>query len=88
MTFEPDWRVAPGETLQEWMVEHEMSPAELALACRKTRLETLEAVIVGEREISPSIAGALQHGTGIPAKVWLRLEENYRLGLAAGKVAV
>jgi plasmid maintenance system antidote protein VapI len=80
--------VAPGETLQEWMVEHDMGVPEIALACRCTRMETILGVLDGSMPISPPLAGALQAGTGISAKFWLRLEERYRLGLARGKTAI
>lgn len=83
MTWQPDYAVAPGETLREWAEEHSQDATTLALACRRMKLETLEGILAGTTEITAVLAGALQAGTGIPARFWLNLERAYRAKVPA-----
>jgi plasmid maintenance system antidote protein VapI len=85
-TFEPDWVVKPGETLREWCEDNGLSAQVAAVACRRMKLETFEGILDGSIPITPVLAGALQAGTGVPARLWLNLERAYREGLAAGRV--
>lgn len=82
--FNPDWCIAPGEILREWIEENHLSTRVLAVACAMDR-DRLEKIIVGTRKLSQIDACKLWQGTGISARIWLRLEEAYRAGLAAGK---
>ena len=86
-TFNPDWVVAPGETLREWRESNHLPETAAATACglRLTRFRQIER---GTAPISEDTAFRLAHGTGIPAFLWLNLERNYRAGLAAGKTAL
>ena len=68
----------PGETLQAWLDENDLTPEEAARACRCMRLERFQGVLDGTVEITAPIAGALQAGTGLAAKFWLNLETEYR----------
>lgn len=82
--FDPDYVIAPGATLQDWIDETGLPISHVARAC-KLEVKELAAVIHGKRWISTVIAAKLSQGTGIPARFWLALEHNYRVGLAAGK---
>lgn len=84
--FEPDYVVHPGETLKEWreMVVHLPAKA-AATACARMPLHLYEGIEAGTTPIDDKIAGALAHGTGIPAFLWLNLERTFRAGLKAGK---
>lgn len=82
--FDPDWVIAPGETLREWMEENHLHPRAAALTCGRMPLELFEGILAGEVAITPNVAEGLAR-TGIPARLWLNLERAYRLGLAAGK---
>lgn len=85
VTFDPDWVVAPGEILREWMEENGLGPRVAAKAC-----DMWPSLFVGVMDaavpITEPIAQALGQGTGISASLWLNLERAYRPGLAAGKI--
>ena len=85
--FEPDWVVAPGETLQEWIDEHRWSLQKTARACHMSVGE-VEAILDGDRRITSLVADKLYDATGIPSRMWLGLERNFRRGLAQGKAWV
>jgi len=73
----PDYVVCPGETLQEEMEEHGMTIEEVAsLAGMSTG--DIEEILSGDLPITPSIASSLESVTGIPARLWLNLEDLYR----------
>jgi len=84
--WNPDWVVAPGETLKEWREDYAHLPAGAAAkACGRMPLDLYQRVESGDAHITDEIAGALAHGTSIPAYLWLNLERAYRAGLAEGK---
>ena len=86
--FDPDWVVAPGETLNEWFKENGLTGTALqaAIAKRYSISErTLRGVLAGETPIRPRLAARLAAMTMVSSAFWLGLEHNYRVGLAAGK---
>lgn len=85
--FDPDWVIAPGETLKEWL---ETTPLPLTLQRRATGLtyDELDALKNGDLPITPTVALGLEQLTSIPARLWIALEHNYRAGLAAGKTRI
>lgn len=85
--WDPDWCMRPGVHLQDWMDENGMGkmPGVLGMACGRVPEEIILGVLDGSVEINPKIAACLERGTMIPARLWLRLEEQYRAALAAGK---
>lgn len=104
--FDPDWVVAPAETLKEWLQEN-LGPLPLGRnksilvspgsgpqilasmsAPREQRTEAAAAIqgVLNREPLTENVANLLQAGTKIPARFWLALEHNYRVGLAAGKV--
>lgn len=76
-TFEPDYAVAPGETLRETLEAQGMPQAELA---RRTELSTkhVNQIIQGQAPISPETALALERATRVPARIWNSLEANFQ----------
>lgn len=74
---EPDYAVAPGETLRERLDELGMSQAELA---RRTGLTAkhVNQVLKGAATLSADVAQRLEYATGTPARWWLRLEADYQ----------
>ena len=80
----PEWSVPPGDTLREWCDEHGMTHEAAAEACRHMKQDTFDSILNGTVEITPLLAGALQAGTAVGAKVWLNLERQYRATLKAG----
>lgn len=83
--FEPNWVIAPGETLREVIDQSDLSNSALAEACGHMPIEMLHGILAGDVEITEEIAMSLNTGTGISVQLWLNLERAYRAGLAAGK---
>ena len=83
--FNPDWVVAPGDTLEEWFNYIGM-PYSVAWNIYDIPERTLKGVLRGTTHISPTLAQKLCNLTFVPAPFWLALEHNYRVGLAAGKL--
>ena len=80
-TFEPDYAVAPGNTLQEVMVSLDMGQKELAKRLELTE-QTLNRIFKGDQPISYSTASRLELVTRVPAHFWNNLEAEYREQLA------
>ena len=83
--FDPDWVVAPGETLREWRESNHLPVGAAATACARMPYQLYEQVESGDAPITPQIAKGLEWGTHIPATLWLNLERIFRAGLAQGK---
>ncbi len=75
--FEPDFAIAPGETLKETMVSLNMGQKELAVRTGLT-VQSLNRIVKGEQPISYETANKLELATGIPARMWNNLEAQYR----------
>jgi len=76
-SYEPDYAVAPGETLAEVLETRSMSQAELA---RRTGLsgKHINMIIRGSASVTPDTALKLEHVLHIPARSWNALEANYQ----------
>lgn len=83
--FDPDWVVAPGETLADWFEEMNV-PMSIAWKIHGISERTLNGVLRGTTRITPALAQKLCNMTLVGTPFWLALEHNYRVGLAAGKV--
>jgi HTH-type transcriptional regulator/antitoxin HigA len=80
-SFDPDYRVAPGETLLELMDERGWSMEHVAHMLHTTP-EWLQELLQGVHPITEMIAGSLHQLTDVPAGFWMRLEANYREPIA------
>lgn len=78
--WRPNWAVAPGETLQEWMNENNMGQDELS-ELTGIHPDDLSHVLRGSAAISEDIAGRLERRTGIRAQFWLNLQRGYEEAL-------
>jgi plasmid maintenance system antidote protein VapI len=87
MAFNPDWTVAPGDTLAEWMKENGFSRRVFAKASGLDA-DVLDGLLDGSLMLTAVIADRLQHATGITAKFWIAYEEHYRADLAAGRTRI
>jgi plasmid maintenance system antidote protein VapI len=81
--FDPDWVIAPGETLKDWFADVGLPYSVASLYAIPPR--TLKKLMAGTQPITPLIAQRLCNLTHIGAPFWLALEHNFRVGLAAGK---
>jgi plasmid maintenance system antidote protein VapI len=85
--FRPDWTIAPGECLREWLKENGLSPevaaARLGRAHKAAGVQAIRDVL-DRKPLIEGHAWRLEHVTDVPARFWLNFEHNYRAGLAAG----
>ena len=79
--FEPDYAVAPGETLAEVMTSLDMNQKELAKRLELSE-QTLIRIFKGVQPISYATANRLELVTRVPARFWNNLEAEYREQLA------
>ncbi len=79
--FEPDFAVAPGQTLLESIESLDMDQRELAVRTGLTP-KTVNQIIKGKAPITYETALKLEQATGVPAHFWNNLETNYREALA------
>lgn len=80
-TFDPDYAVAPGETLREIMETLDMSQKELSIRTGLT-IQSLIRIFKGEQPISYETANRLELAVGVSASMWNNLEAQYREQLA------
>lgn len=75
--YEPDEPIAPGETLLQWLAHTGTSQADLA---RHAGLSAkhVNQLVKGLVPLSGQIALSLEKVTGIPARIWSRLEADFR----------
>lgn len=85
--FNPDWVIAPGETLKEWREDNNLPLSAAAKACGIDR-GIFAKIEDGKQRITLHLADRLEYGTQIPARLWMNLERHYREGLKAGKKAM
>ena len=81
---EPDYAVAPGRTLQETIDALGMDQNELAI---RTGLDkkTINQIIGGKHPLTQQTAIKLERATGVPARIWNKLEMQYQERLARQK---
>tara|TARA_B100000959_G_C14993875_1_gene629239 strand:+ start:5979 stop:7058 length:1080 start_codon:yes stop_codon:yes gene_type:complete len=75
--FDPDYAIAPGETLKETMESMDMSQKELSVRTGLT-VQSLNRIFKGEQPITYETANRLELTTGVPAHMWNNLEAKYR----------
>lgn len=85
MAFDPDWTIAPGATLADWIEENGLTVRTTATCCGHMDPKRLQRIIDGKQKITRNDAARLAQ-TGIPARLWLNLERRYREDLRRGKI--
>ncbi|MCQ8195472.1 helix-turn-helix domain-containing protein [Streptomyces rugosispiralis] len=75
--LEPDYAVPPGETLRERLEELGMTQAELATRTGLTP-KHINQVLQGVVPLSGEVAQRLEYAVKVPARLWNRLEADYR----------
>src|SRR6266446_2917102 len=77
LLFDPDYEVAPGETLRETLTALEMTQVELA-ARTGLSLKHVNQIIQGVAPVTADTALLLEKATGVQARMWNALEATYR----------
>ncbi|MGH3304434.1 MAG: helix-turn-helix domain-containing protein [Streptosporangiaceae bacterium] len=75
-----DYATPPGDTLRDLLEEQGLTQRDLA---RRAGLSAkhVNRLLQGVVPLSPNVAQRLEHVTGTPARLWNRLEANYRSDL-------
>ena len=81
LRYDPDYAVAPGVTLRSTLTALKMTQADLA-ARADVSPKHVNQIVQGIAPITYDTALSLEKVTGVPARVWTRLEANYRERLA------
>lgn len=76
-----NYAVAPGEYLEEWIDDNNMSQQRVAELLGSSRKQVNE-IVNGRAPITHDTAMRLERVVGIPAKTWLKYEALYRADLA------
>jgi HTH-type transcriptional regulator/antitoxin HigA len=79
--FQPDYAVAPGQTLADLLRERDMTQTELARRLGVT-LKHVNQVVKGGASVSAELALGLERVLGPTAAFWLAREANYQAALA------
>lgn len=79
--FEPDYTVAPGEIVAEYMECLGLTQAEFARRCGRSA-KLISEIVNGKAPIEPETALQFEKVLGLNANIWLRLETSHRLFLA------
>ncbi|WP_321530125.1 ImmA/IrrE family metallo-endopeptidase [uncultured Desulfuromonas sp.] len=79
--FNPDYAIAPGNTLHEVMESLNMTQKELAKRLEMAELSLIR-IFAGTQPISYETANRLEMVTAVPARFWNNLEAEYREQLA------
>jgi len=79
--YNPDYAIAPGETVKELLENRCMSQSDLASRADRP-VKTINEIINGKAAITPETAIQFEKILGQPASFWLNLENNYREQLA------
>lgn len=73
---QPPGAIPPGKALKELMRENGIGVEDMAFRCalQKTHIRD---IINGDARITPTVADALERGTGIGAGLWLQMARNW-----------
>ena len=75
--YQPDYAIAPGETLVEVLRELGMTQAELATRTGRP-LKTINEIVKAKAGITPETALQFEKVLGVTASFWTNLESNYQ----------
>lgn len=79
--FEPDYVFPPGETLRETLEAIGMTQVDLAMRIGRPK-KTISEIVNGKTQITPDTALQLERALGVPASLWINMEQSYRQFLA------
>jgi HTH-type transcriptional regulator / antitoxin HigA len=77
LKFEPDYAVAPGETLKEVLLDKGISQTALAVRAGMTE-KNISQIVNGLAPITYETAEKFEMALGIPARFWNQREQAYR----------
>lgn len=77
LAYTPDYAVPPGRTLKETLDELHLSQSDFAVRASLS-LKHINQILQGSAPITLETALAFEKVTQVPARLWTRLESNYR----------
>lgn len=85
--YDPDYVVSPACSLQEWLDHCGFDIETIALNSDHVQhyVQSMLAEVLDLKPLGIKHAKLLEDITGIPEHFWLNFEQNYRMGLEAGK---
>lgn len=86
-SFRPDYAIPPGATLRDRLQEIDVSQAELAIRSGMSA-KHVNQMIQGQAPITPESGLILERVTGLPARLLVALEAQYRETLARQRARV
>jgi addiction module HigA family antidote len=81
LSFDPDYAVPPGQLIEEYLRDRNMSARELARRCGRSP-KLITEIILGKAPVEPETALQLERALNVDASIWLGFESEYRLRLA------
>lgn len=81
--FNPNYTVAPGETLKELLEMKELTSVSFSEKIDVPH-EIVEGILEGNEPITVEIANKFQMHLNVPATFWMNLENNHRERLKNG----
>lgn len=82
--YNPDYAVAPGETIREQLDCMSMTQKELAHKMKRP-IEQICRLVNGSIGLTVETALQLESALGLPARFWMNLEVDYRLHIARAR---
>jgi HTH-type transcriptional regulator/antitoxin HigA len=82
--WHPEWSVSPGEILAEELEARGVSQSELARRMGRP-IKTINEIVNTKAALTAETAMQLELALGVSAKLWVRLEADYRAQLARTK---
>lgn len=76
-----NYAVPTGEFIAEWLDENGMSQADLARSLNVSR-KHVSQLVSGQAVLTHPVAQDLELVTGVPARIWMNYENQYRLDVA------
>jgi addiction module HigA family antidote len=82
--WQPEWSASPGEILADELDARGISQSELARRMGRP-IKTINEIVNAKAALTPETAMQLELALGVSAKLWVRLEADYRAHLARSK---
>lgn len=85
--YDPDYVISPACSFQEWLEYNQFDLEDVVDSVRHVKRYVLDMLneVLDLKPLGLKHAELLEDVTGISSQFWLNFEQNYRVGLEAGK---